>query len=53
VNSLDLAYFTSVLNKKSTDAGYLWYFDYDGSNKINSLDLSYFTSNLNKSMSFS
>ena len=50
VDGADFAYFASSMNKKSTDAGYLWYFDIDNSTKVDGTDFAFFAAQMGKRM---
>ena len=50
VDGTDFAYFASSMNKKSTDAGYLWYFDYNSNNRVDGSDFAYFAAQMLKRM---
>ena len=50
VDGADFAYFASSMNKKLTDAGYLWYFDIDNSGRVDGSDLAYFAAQMGKRM---
>ena len=50
VDGADFAYFASSMNKKLTDAGYLWYFDIDNSGQADGSDLAYFAPQMGKRM---
>ena len=50
VDGADFAYFALTMNKKLTDAGYLWYFDIDNSTKVDGTDFAYFAPQMGKRM---
>ena len=50
VDGADFAYFALTMNKKLTDAGYLWYFDINNSTKVDGTDCAYFAPQMGKRM---